>query len=156
MRSSARLLTLLVVLGLASPALAEDRPIALVVNPQSPLKDLSMAEIRNIFLGQKKTWPSGEPIVPIYLVPTSPVSEAFARQALGKSLEDLEKYWIDARIRGGPKKPRTVPTPVVARKLVGSLPTAIAYLPLADADDSVKVLAIDGQPPKAGGYKLKY
>ncbi len=132
------------------------RPIAIVVHPESPVKELSLGELRNIFLGQKKQWSSGESIVPLYLVPTSDVSAAFSQKALGKSLEDLEKYWIDERIRGGAKKPRTVPTSATARKLVGSLPNAIAYIPLADVDGTVRVIAIDGVAPSSGGYRLKY
>ncbi len=132
------------------------RPIAVVVHPESSVKELSAGELRSIFLGQKKQWSSGEPIVPLYLVPTSEVAAAFSQKALGKSLEDLEKYWIDERIRGGAKKPRTVPTPATARKLVGSLPNAIAYIPLADVDGSVRVIAVDGVAPSSGGYRIKY
>jgi ABC-type phosphate transport system substrate-binding protein len=132
------------------------RAIALVVHPSSSISNLSMADVRNIFLGQKKTWSNGDPIVPIYLVPTSEVSAAFAKEALGKSLDELEKYWIDARIRGGLKKPRTVPSPATARKLVGSLSAAIAYMPLGEVDASVRVLAIEGVDPRSGGYKLKF
>ncbi len=150
---------MLLCLFLAVPrsALADGtRPIAVVVHPDSSVKELSQADLRNIFLGQKKQWSSGEPIVPLYLVPTSEVSAAFSQKALGKSLEDLEKYWIDERIRGGAKKPRTVPTSATARKLVGSLPNAIAYVPLADVDGTVRVLAIDGVVPSSGGYRLRY
>ncbi len=154
-----RVVVLLLCLFLAAPGrpVADGpRPIAVVVHPDSSARELSQAELRNIFLGQKKQWSSGEPIVPLYLVPTSEVSAAFSQKALGKSLEDLEKYWIDERIRGGAKKPRTVPTPTTARKLVGSLPNAIAYIPLADVDGSVRVIAIDGVAPSSGGYRLRY
>ena len=141
---------------LGARARADGRAIALVVHPDSPVRDLSLGELRNIFLGQKKQWSGGDPIVPIYLVPTSEVSAAFAQKALGKSLEDLEKYWIDERIRGGAKKPRTVPTAATARKLVGSLPSAVAYIPLAEVDGSVRVVAIDGVAPSSGSYRLRY
>jgi hypothetical protein len=65
------------------------------------------------------------------------------------------QYWVDQRIRGGARPPRTVASVALLRQVVAQFPGAITYLPVAELDDSVHVLTIGGQGANSPQYPLR-
>lgn len=57
------------------------------------------------------------------------------------SAEEVAKYWIDQRVRGGAPPPRQVPDPALALRLVAKLPGSVAYVPSSMVNSQVKVVA---------------
>lgn len=145
-------------LGVCVVCPADSAPVTLVVvvNADSPMSDVSMNMLRNVFLGETVTDPSGRRILPLNQPPHSPDRVGFDRVVLDMSPDEVARYWIDRKIRGQSDAPRSVDSPALLRRVVARLPGAMGYLRREDVDDSVKVVKIDGKRPTDGEYPLRY
>ena len=126
-------------------------PIAVVVGPRSKTSSLDAAQLRRIFLGRITPSPDGGQFRPLNLEKGDSLRVAFDKQVLGYDPAEVERYWIDQRIRGN-KAPRHVDSEVVPL-LLQKVPGTISYLP-ASAAKHLKVVAIDGKLPGQAGYLL--
>jgi ABC-type phosphate transport system substrate-binding protein len=77
-----------------------------IVNPGNDLTRLDRSFVEDAFLKKITTWPDGEIIKPVDLVPDSPVRRAFSHEVLNRSVEAVKGYW-QQRIFSG----RDVPPP---------------------------------------------
>jgi hypothetical protein len=73
--------------------------------------------------------------------PEAEVRRAFDGAVLRMSPEEVARFWLDQRIRGGARPPRQVPDPGLAVRLAAKLPGSIAYVPENLVNGSVKVVA---------------
>ncbi len=116
-------------------------PLAVVVSTAVPVSQLSAAELEAIFTSSKRTWPDGSNIGAFSYAPNSEVRRTFDKVVLRMSAEEVAKYWIDQRVRGGAPPPRQVPDPALALRLVAKLPGSVAYVPSSMVNAGVKVVA---------------
>jgi ABC-type phosphate transport system substrate-binding protein len=128
--------------------------LALVVAKDSPLKELSFADLRRVFTSEPITGPSGRRIVPFNHPPHTPDRVAFDRLVLGMSASDVAKFWLDRRIRGQSGAPRTVDSLAMLLKVVAKLPGAIGYVRPQFISPEVTAIKLDGLLPGKPGYKL--
>jgi hypothetical protein len=132
----------------------EKVPLAVIVNKASPVNDLSMSELRNLFLGERQTWPAGGKVVPYVLPPDSAEHQGFAKIVLGMTGDELARFWIDRRIRGNGVEPKVVPSVLMINRIVGQTVGAVSYVRGAQVTEMVKVVSIDGKLPSDPGYPL--
>lgn len=132
------------------------RPIAVIVNAKNPVAKLSRAELKNLFLKLRQSWPDGKPVVALNGRPKTPLRDAFERKVLGMSPDEVGAYWVKQRVTGRTTPPRQVSSSVLARQLVKILPGAIAYVELAHVDPTVKVVAVDGVLPSDAKYGVTF
>jgi hypothetical protein len=153
--SSRRLLaavTLLVVALSALPARLGAQ-VAVVVNTANSVDDMSVEGLRRLFLGQAKTFPTG---TRARLAAHTGSAELFSREALGLPREVVRSRWMAMTFRGEVTSvPSEYASPDDVMRFVREHADAIAYLPLADVDGSVKVLRIDGKRPADSSYPLR-
>jgi hypothetical protein len=72
------------------------------------------------------------------------------------SEDDFNRYLIHANFVGGSgSPPKSLGSGIAVRQLVISIPGAIGFLRLADVNDAVKVVSVDGVAPGSDGYKVK-
>jgi hypothetical protein len=114
-----------------------------IVHPSNQFDALSRSKLNLLFLRKVSRWPWGAEVEPINLASDGPVRREFTRQVLGTTEEQLTAYWIDQRATRGVSLPIRVPDGVAAKALVSSRPGAIAYIPAAELDGTVKVLRVD-------------
>jgi len=81
--------------------------------------------------------------------------DAFDRKVLGMSADARARYWLRYRIQGKGHPPRAIGSARVLQRIVSRHREAIAFVRLSDVAAGVKVLAIDGRRPGAGGYPLE-
>ncbi len=134
--------------GLTGTVLAYDG-IAVIVNPQNPISDLSMEEIAAVYTGEITNWSDlggadGE-IVLIGREANSGTRDGFESIT---GTEDACKYRQELTSTGD------VITAVVSN------PNAIGYASLASVKDSVKAVSVDGVTPneetvKDGSYAVQ-
>jgi hypothetical protein len=127
------------------PAQAQEsaRPVALAVitGPQSPLSDVTVDDLRELYLRRGRLLPDGTRAVPINLPAGTTARRTFSLAVLGRAPEALATYW-DRRFFEGVMPPVVLGSPdAIARYLI-SEPSALAYLPEDEVDDSMRVLAI--------------
>lgn len=133
----------LCVLAAAAPsrAWADAQEIAVIVNPAREESRLGADTLEAIFRTEMKTWPSGGKIVPFNFPARHSVRVAFDRAVLHMSPDEVARFWIDRRVRGGERPPRQVESTELMMKVIAKLEGGIGYVASSDVTDSVKVVA---------------
>lgn len=130
--------------------------LAIVINQSNPLSDVSLAELRTVFLGERSHWPNGRRITLVMMEPGQPERDAILQDVCRMTESDFRRRFLQGLLTGEVLvSPKTLATPVGVRKFVFNVPGAIGYLRPADVDGSVKVLRIDGHVPGDAEYALR-
>jgi ABC-type phosphate transport system substrate-binding protein len=135
---------LVLAVGLAVPeaiSAANGEDLAVIVNPSITVNNLSAAELEAIFTSSKRTWTNGLSIGAFSYPVEQAIRRTFDSVVLRMSPEEIARFWIDQRVRGGAPPPRQVPDPSLTVRLVAKLPGSIAYVPESLVNPSVKVVA---------------
>jgi ABC-type phosphate transport system substrate-binding protein len=145
---------LIAVMLAATAARAEKTVLAVVVDKDNPKAEISTDELRAVFLGQQKEWTDGARAVPLDLPANTPERDLFNTVVLDMDQGQVDRFWVDQRVRGTGTAPRVAPTPGSLVKLAGKVRGLVAYVPLNAVDASVKVLKVNGVAPGKPGYPL--
>ncbi len=130
--------------GIAAPHAS----LAIIVNAQNPLNELSIAELRRMLLGDMTRWPDGRKITVVMRDPGQPERDAVLRLVCGMSDQDFTRYLLQAAYRGELQTgPKVLDTPTGMRRFVFNVPGAIGYVRGDEVDGSVKVVRIVGAVP---------
>lgn len=119
------------------PAFAE---IAVIINGSNSAA-VNQSDIKRIFLGKKKSYSNGSPVLPVNLSPSNPLRQQFDKSALGKSASQIKAYWSKLVFSGKGAPPKEFATDAEILKLVKENPAVIGYIDASKADASVKVVA---------------
>lgn len=125
----------------ARAASAEPPELAVIVHPGVSLKRLTRAQLAAIFTSSRQTWDDGSSIIAFTHTPDSVLRQTFDRAVLGMEPDQVGRYWVDQRVRGGPRPPRQLTAPGLTVKLVAKLAGAISFVPVTMVDGSVRVVA---------------
>ena len=116
--------------------------VAVIVNKENPLTDISMAELKDLYSGTAAAWKDGRPAVLFNRNADSGTREVFHELVLGKDGKFTDKAAVkhDGLLVGS----------------VSKIPSAVAYLSVAEVDESaVKVLTVNGIKPTAETLRNK-
>ncbi len=136
----------------AAPALAE--PVAVVVNRDNPRSDLSIEELRSVFLGRRTEWPDGTRVVPVDQAPSAPGRAAFLQAVLRMTAARFAEQWVDQQVRGAGSAPVVASSPAAAVRYVAKTRGAVAFVPLSVVTPAVKVISVGGKVPGEPGYAI--
>jgi len=128
--------------------------IAVIVHPNNPSGDIALSDLAAIFRKERKTWPSGDRVIPLNWNPRTPPRVAFDAAVLKMTPDEAAAYWIDQRIRGKGDPPRSVGSAGTIQAIVARQPEAVSYLPLDQVASGVKVLLVGGVAPGQSGYPI--
>lgn len=137
------------------PARGDDLVVVPVVALSSPLRDLSLALLERVFIGGVVEDAHGRKLIPFNHPPKTAVRALFDRRVLDMTPDEVARYWVDQRIRGNVRPPRTVPRTELLKKVVAELPGAISYLATSDLDGSVRALSVSGVPHGSPKYPIR-
>jgi ABC-type phosphate transport system substrate-binding protein len=140
------------------PALAQSGggDIAVVVNADVPVDNLSLADLRRILLGDREFWPSGARVALLIRAPIARERDAAVKDVCQMSEAQFRQHWIAKVFRADAAKgPRIVYSNEMAIDQASRTPGAIAFVPAPVATRGVKVLKIDGKSPGQSGYSLR-
>jgi hypothetical protein len=135
----------------------ENVRLVVIVSASRPTADISSNDLRAIYLGQITRWPNRRAILPVMIPLESPAGRMFLRRVIGMADVDFAQHWIGVVFRG-----QTASPPLVAgageqaARFVAAHPEAIAVLASIPADKNVRVLTVDGKPPEAVDYPLRW
>lgn len=152
------LLGAIVAIGLSAVLAQTDShaAFAVVVNPRVPVDDLSLEDLRKIFLGERQFWSSNIPVVPLIRQPGTPEREVMLRVLYRMSETEYKKYWITKVFRAeATNEPAVALTNSFANDAVAAIPGSITCENLKDVPHGAKVLRIDGHKPGDPGYPLR-
>jgi phosphate transport system substrate-binding protein len=130
--------------------------MAVVVNPSTPISELTMAEVRKVFRGDRQYWSKDVPVVLLIRAPRSRERDVILRTLYNMSEAQFKQYWIAKIFRAeATAAPKIVYSNDMAKELVSVIPGAIAFLPENDVTEGLKIVRIDGRLPGERGYPLK-
>jgi hypothetical protein len=135
-------LALLVAVAGAAPGTEEPaatEPVAVVVGRESFVTEISPDALRELYLRRQRVWPNGALAIPVNLPAGNPFREQFSKRVLGRSTRDLVAYW-NGRYFEGIRPPIVLSSAAAVRAYVAAEPAAVAYLPVAEVDETCRVL----------------
>ena len=148
---------LLGALLVSGPALARTKaPIAVIVHQQVPAEDLSLSELRRIFLGERVFWSQNLTITLLAPPRGTPERKILLQKIYQQRSEaQYRRHWINKLFSdGGQNAPKITGSPEMSASLARVIPGAIALVPADRIPEGVKVLRIDGKRPEESGYPL--
>jgi hypothetical protein len=137
------------------PPRAAPEYYAVIVHPSTSLSDVSMANLRRVFLGEQQFWPGGNRVVLFVLEPGSPVRAVVLRKLYQMNEGEFRRYWIAKTFRDDVTTgPKIVSSGALAKRLTAAIPGAIAVISASEVDGTVKVLTIDRRQSRDDAYAL--
>ena len=131
--------------------------LAVVVNSDTPVTDLTLAEVRRVFLGQRQYWSAKFPVVLLIRAPVARERDVVLRVIYQMSEEEYTQYWVAKIFRAEvTSPPKIVYSNDMQYELVTAIPGAIAFVEARNVRPGVKVVRIDGKLPGEKGYPLRY
>jgi ABC-type phosphate transport system substrate-binding protein len=141
-----------------SPVEAAGDPIVVIVNNANPVDNLSIGELKKLFLGDRSRWDTGKAVAPVMLAPGAPERTAFLKIVCGMNDADLGKYFLQAAFTGkSATPPKEVGNAAAVKSFVAGSPGGIGFLKASDlpaGDTTVKAVKIDTAASDPG-YKIK-
>ena len=154
MRSAWLIVALLI--ALPHSAQAQRAPVAIVVHPETPIDDLSFAQLRRIFLGEQQYWAGNSRITLLVRAPESFEREFVLDRIYRMNEGQFRQYWIAklfrAEVASGPK---IVYSSEMALELVTAIRGAITFVAASSVQPGAKVIRVDGKLPGESGYPLR-
>lgn len=135
---------------------AASGPIAIVVHKDTDIENLSLAELRNIFLANQQFWSNRKRIVLLVRAPKSDERDFILNTIYQMDEAQFRKYWIAKMFRAEvPRGPKIVFSTDMMLELVIAIPGSISFVSEDEVTDDVKVVRIDGKLPSEPGYPLR-
>lgn len=151
-------IVILALLVLAQTALAQgakSADIAVVTNPQTPVTDLSLADVRQVFLGNRQYWNSEMPVILLVRAPVAREREIVLRTIYQMTESQFKQYWIAKIFRSeAVTAPKIVYNADMSNQLLSVIPGSIAFMQAKDVAPGLKVLKVNGLLPGEPGYPL--
>jgi ABC-type phosphate transport system substrate-binding protein len=74
--------------------------VAVVVHPDTPISNLSLAEVRKVFLGDRQYWSTNVPVVLMIRAPVARERDVVLKIIYQMSESQFKQYWIAKIFRG--------------------------------------------------------
>jgi len=135
---------------------AKEADVAVIVNPLNPVESISLAELRNIFTGEKQNWNGSLPVFAVVRAPQSHEREVLLDRVLKMTDSEYKQYWVKKVYSGeAHREPLTLMSNGMQLEAVRADRGCIALISMQDVRQGVKVLKVDGHLPGTPGYRLK-
>ena len=129
--------------------------IAIIINSSVDVDNLSLAEVRQIFLGDKQFWTDDLRVTLLVRAPVAHERDVVLKTIYRMTEAQFRQYWISKVFRAEtPTGPKIVYSSDMAADLVEQIPGSITFIDVAQVPEGAKVLRIDGKLPGEKGYPL--
>jgi ABC-type phosphate transport system substrate-binding protein len=139
-------------------AVAQDKSgdLAVIVGKNCSLDNVTSDELAKIFRAEKAKDPDGARYIITAREPGSAERATVLAQIYKMGEDDYSKYFLQATFVGLVQSaPRQLNGPATTREFVAGTRGAIGCLRASEADDSVKIVKVDGHAPGDPDYPLK-
>ncbi|SLM31233.1 hypothetical protein MTBBW1_290014 [Desulfamplus magnetovallimortis] len=116
--------------------------IAVIINPDINIESLTPKEVSDIFLGRRRAFPTGEPVLVLEQEWEGAIREHFFKLLNGMTLKRLNAYWARLQFSGDVQPPPIMPDSLAVRETVKLYSNAIGYIPVDYIDESVRVVLV--------------
>jgi ABC-type phosphate transport system substrate-binding protein len=142
----------------APRANAAGDPIVVIVNKENPVENLSMGDLKKLYLSDRSRWDTGKAVAPVILPAGTPERTSFLKQVCGMSDTEMSKYFLQAAFTGkAATPPKEVGSAGGVIAFVAGSPGGIGFVKAGDlpAGSAVKAVKVEGAAASDPGYKLK-
>ena len=130
--------------------------LAIVVHKDTAVDNLSMIELRNIFLANQQFWPNRSRIILLVRAPQSDERDFVLNSIYQMDEAQFRQYWIAKMFRAEvPRGPKIVFSTDMTHDLVVAIPGSISFMRADAVTNDVKVVRVEGKLPSDDGYPLK-
>lgn len=130
--------------------------IAIVVHKNTEVDNLSLHELRNIFLANQQFWSDRTRIILLVRAPKSEERDFVLNTIYQMDEAQFRQYWIAKMFRAEvPRGPKIVFSTDMMLDLVVAIPGSISFINANEITDDVRVIRVDGKLPADEGYPLK-
>ncbi len=133
-----KVLVALVALVVSLATFAGSVEIAVIVNPENSITNLSKRELRRIFLGKDKSFTNGMKVLVSNLPDSDPLRDAFYHHATGKSAKKARRRWAANAFSGLIEFPKECKNQAELLEWVSVTPEGIGYIDPAALNNQVK------------------
>ena len=135
---------------------AKEGDVAIVVHANTQVSNLTLAEVRKIFRGEKQYWTADVPVVLLVRAPVARERDVVLKVIYQMTEAQFRQFWIAKIFRAeSVSAPKLVYSPDMANQLVSTLPGAISFVDARQVASGLKVLRVDGKLPGEAGYPLR-
>lgn len=153
---TAALVVLIPIHNFSSPQMLRNSDLAVVVNADTPVTDLSLAEVRKVFLGERQYWSAKLPVVLLIRAPVARERDVVLRLIYQMTETQFKQYWVAKIFRAEvTAPPKIVYSNDIQYELVSAIPGAIAFVDSRNVRPGVKVVRVDGMLPGDKNYPLR-
>jgi ABC-type phosphate transport system substrate-binding protein len=129
--------------------------IAVVVNKENPVSNLSLSDLRKIYFGERQYWRGGLLIQLLIRAPGARERDVVLQQVFQMSELQYKQYWVAKLMRTEAKSaPTEVFSSGMLKEGVAAIPGAISFIDIGEVRPPLKVLRIEGRLPGENGYPL--
>ncbi len=130
--------------------------IAIVVNKDTEIENLSLKELRSIFLAERQSWKDRRRIILLVRAPKSDERDFVLNRIYQMTEAQFRQYWIAKMFRAEvPRGPKIVFSTDMTLELVVAIPGSISFMRATDVSGEVKLVRVDGRLPSENGYPLQ-
>jgi ABC-type phosphate transport system substrate-binding protein len=153
------LMIFLLAMAVQSPSTAQTAKgddVAVVVNSDTPVSDLSLSEVRKVLLGERQYWNSKLPVTLLIRAPVARERDVVLKVIYQMSEAQFKQYWVAKIFRAeASSPPKIVYSNDLQYEMVTAIPGSIAFMDARSVRPGVKVLRVDGHLPGEKGYPLR-
>jgi ABC-type phosphate transport system substrate-binding protein len=130
--------------------------VAVIVHRDNPLNNLSLSELRRIYMGERQYWKANVPVSVLIRTPGSREREVVLREIFKMNEAQYKQYWVGKIMRAeSTSAPIEVYSNGMTKEGIASLAGGIGCVLASDVRAGVKVLRIDGHLPGEAAYPLR-
>jgi ABC-type phosphate transport system substrate-binding protein len=146
---------LLALVSAAGGQAQKSSDIAVVTNPATPVNELSLADVRKVFLGERQYWNSNIPVIVLVRAPIAREREVVLKTIYQMTESQFKQYWVAKIFRSeAVSAPKIVYSADMTNQLLAVIPGSIAFMEAKAVAPGLRVLKVDGRLPGEPGYKL--
>jgi hypothetical protein len=156
-RRSATRVVMCVLLILAAARLqAAEGDVAIVVRKDLPVDNLSLSEVRKLFMGDRQFWNSNMRVTLLIRAPEARERNVVLKKIYQMSEAQFRQYWVSKIFRADAATgPKFVYSNEMAAELINVIPGAVAFADPAKIPATLKVIKVDGRLPGEKAYPLQ-
>ncbi|MCS6861421.1 MAG: hypothetical protein NZT92_13985 [Abditibacteriales bacterium] len=129
--------------------------VAIVAHPDVPVDNLSLAELRKVFLGDRQFWNTKLRVTLLMRAPEARERNVVLKVIYQMTEAQFRQYWIGKVFRAeAAAGPKIFYSNEMAAELISKIPGAIGFVDAAQIPKGLKVIKVDGRLPGEKGYPL--
>ncbi len=124
---------------------SQDNALTVSGNNNGTPVQMSLAELKTVFLGEKAKWANGQKVIIALMKLNTPAGKLTCDKLYKMTPDQVTKHWLTVSIKGTMDAPVFFNTAVELRNFVSLTPGAIGITNETTAAPSTRTILIDGK-----------